>query len=692
MRPVAFWVVAAALAIKTVVLLQLGNHPLLQPQGDLDTAKYVELARQIAAGGPLAIREPFFLSPLYVYFLAAVFAAGGSLAVARVVQILLGSAAVGLVYLLGREWFDERVGRVAALLLLLAGFVTFSEVLILQSALDPVLVATALYFVARSQRTTAHLPLVAAGLALGLFALNRPNAFAYGLAATVFIALAARRVRPALLVLASLLVVLGLNALRNYVVSGEPVLISSHGGLNFYIGNNAEADGIYHPVAGVAPSIAGQVRDATRVAVAAEGRPLSRTEVSRYFYRRAFEWIAAHPADAAKLFARKLGVLVNRIDVPLNYSYAFYRRDEHTVLRWLFVGPLILVPLGLVGLFVGPHSLRYWTWASFVPIYGLSVAAFFVSDRYRLPLFVPLAVFAGHALIWFSDRIRQRHLTLMTAPLAALAIATLLVAWDLGLDDGLGGERARKAGWLIEQGSYEEARRYAANAAEGLKQPGVFHFKVGESFTRARQYDAAVGELRAALAIDRGQPAIRLALGQALLLAGRSDEAVAPLREAVQAQFRSEVSGPWFIRALAASGKQREAVDTIARLPDPIVQSAGAETQVEIGSLALQLEAPGAAERWLRAAAAALPGSAEAHEKLGATLLLQHRPGDALPPLEQACRLAPDNASARLNLAVAYAQLGRFEDARMAAREAARLDSSEPRAAALLRALPPQPR
>jgi hypothetical protein len=36
----------AALAIKIVVLVQLGNHPLLQPHGELDTAYYVELAQK----------------------------------------------------------------------------------------------------------------------------------------------------------------------------------------------------------------------------------------------------------------------------------------------------------------------------------------------------------------------------------------------------------------------------------------------------------------------------------------------------------------------------------------------------------------------------------------------------------------------------------------------------------------------
>ena len=90
--------------------------------------------------------------------------------------------------------------------------------------------------------------------------------------------------RPAAFFAAGLAVVLGLNAARNLAVSGHAVAIASHGGLNFYIGNHAGADGTYSPVPGIRPSIAGQATDSERVAEASFGRPLSPSEVSSYFY------------------------------------------------------------------------------------------------------------------------------------------------------------------------------------------------------------------------------------------------------------------------------------------------------------------------------------------------------------------------------------------------------------------------
>ncbi len=194
--------------------------------------------------------------------------------------------------------------------------------------------------------------------------------------------------------------------LRNLAVSGEPVLISSHGGLNLYVGNGPTADGTYSPIPGITPSIDGQARDAKKVAEAAEGRPLSTREVSAHFTRLAVSWAREHPGAALRLFLKKLGLLANRIEVPLNLSYAWYAASL-SPLSFLVVGPWLLVPLGVLGLvwrlFEAPRR-AFAVWAAFAPAYAVSVALFFVSSRYRLPLLLPLAVGAGFALDALASR------------------------------------------------------------------------------------------------------------------------------------------------------------------------------------------------------------------------------------------------------------------------------------------------
>ncbi len=524
-------IVAAAFVVKLIVLLQLWNHPLLLPHGELDTAYYVTLSQRVATEGVLAPIGAFFVSPLYVYFLAAVFAAGGSLLAAQLVQIALGAVAVGLLFATARHWFGERAALVAAGLATLTGSFTFNEVLILQSALDPFLVSCALYGLTRTRlrdATARQAPgggppsqrygaastgaFAAAGAALGLLALNRPNAVVFAVAAAGVVMVSewreARIKRGAVLVTA-LLAVLAANAARNYAVSGDVVLIASHGGLNLYIGNHERADGTYTPVPGITPSIAGQAGDSTRVAESSTGRRLSPGEVSRYFAWRAWDWVTGHPADAFRLWIRKTGILLNRVDVPLNYSYAFYAREPFSSLRVLAVGPWLLLPLGLVGLFWPVLRTRrhgYWVWAMFVPVYGAAVVLFFVTDRYRMPLFVPLCAAAGAALVRCFDLVRTRQFSALLRPAGAMAMTSLVVFSNLGLDNGIGGEQTRQAVWLVEQGSFDEARRYVEQIAHDHSHPGVLRFRVAQALLDAGRPHEATPLLFEAIEIDGPRP------------------------------------------------------------------------------------------------------------------------------------------------------------------------------------------
>jgi tetratricopeptide (TPR) repeat protein len=660
-------IAAAAFAVKLVVLIQLWDHPLLQPHGELDTAYYVTLANRVAAEGVFAPIGAFFVSPLYVYFLAAVVAAGGSLLAAQLIQIAFGALGVTVLFATARHWFGERAALAGAALAILTGIFTFNEILILQSALDPFLVSCALYFLTRTASGGGPAAFAGAGASVALLALNRPNALVFAVAAAAIVVAGewrhGRVTRGAALVTA-LIAVLGANAARNYAVSGAFVLIASHGGLNFYIGNHDRADGTYTPVPGITPSIAGQAGDSARVAEAETGRRLSPGEVSNYFARRAFDWIIEHPAAALRLWIRKIGILLNRVDVPLNHSYAFYAREPFSFLRLLAVGPWLLLPVGLVGLLwpaLRANTRGYWVWAMFVPVYGAAVVLFFVTDRYRLPLFVPLCATAGAALIRLFDLVRAlrprsgpaRQAGALVRPAGAIALVAVVAFLNLGLTNGIGGEQTRQAVLLVEQGAFDEARRYLDEISPHHDHPGVLRFRVAQALLDANRPADAAPLLSEAIEIDGARPALRLALGEALFKSGRVGEAL----------------------------KQLSGIED--QVPGTSVASA-----LDFGTLALEHGAIHEATRWLQIAVRLAPGSAEAHEKLGVAFFLAGDGPTARPYLERACQLDPGSASAHLNLAAVYAELRMFSAAREQARLALSLDPSEARAAALLNAVP----
>jgi tetratricopeptide (TPR) repeat protein len=555
---------AATLAAKAAVLAQLGSHPLLQPYGETDSGVYARLAWRIAHGDLLLRGEgpvPYFVSPLYAYFLAAT---GVSLPAARVVQILLGTAAVALVFLTARRLFGERAALPAGVLFALTGVVSFHEVLILQAALDPFLTALFLYLLALAltegeekislkvirggtaasggaRRAAAALEpgrvsskvWVAAGAAGGLLALNRPNALLCVAAIVVALAItpamtplaargrsdarrpsypfeenSLRRVRIAAVFVGGAAATIAPFTLRNFVVSHELVLISSHGGLNFLVGNGPGANGVYRALPGITPDIGGQREDSRKVAEAAEGRSLSSGEISEYFAKKAWSWIRESPGAAFSLFLRKIRFTLSGDEAPLNFSFPWYR-EHSSALKLLAVGPGLLVPLAGAGLVLalvvsaGAARRSLLVWAAFIPSYVIAVAAFFVATRYRLPLLVALAPLAGAAVAKFPEAWRaKRGLGLAAGAAVVLAAVSL---WPTGLWDGAADEEMHLVLWEIEQRD-AAAMRHAEAAAPLHPDPALFWLRVGRSFEAAGKSDEAIAAYGRSLASATPRP------------------------------------------------------------------------------------------------------------------------------------------------------------------------------------------
>src|SRR5687767_4079943 len=142
---------AAIFVIKLVVALQLGRHPLLQPDAGLDTTAYVELAKRVVEGDLTLGPGLYYVSPLYIYFLALVYGITKSFTAVRIVQVALGTIAVALIFLTAREWFGRRAAWISAVVAGLCGVFTYYEALLLQSSLDVFLTSLALWLLARDQ-------------------------------------------------------------------------------------------------------------------------------------------------------------------------------------------------------------------------------------------------------------------------------------------------------------------------------------------------------------------------------------------------------------------------------------------------------------------------------------------------------------------------------------------------------------
>jgi tetratricopeptide (TPR) repeat protein len=668
-------ILALSLAVKLLVVFQLYDHPLLQPDAGLDTTAYTSLAREVLQGNPALGPGLYFVSPLYIYFLAAILWITDSFLAVRIVQVALGTLAIALVWLTAREWFSDRTAWIAAILAGLTGLFTFYESLVLQAAIDTVLTAAALLALARGLKRGSGQAMAASGLIFGIAALNRPNML-LAAGGVALMLLAWRCWRPAVALTAGLLAGLAPVAIRNAVVSNQWSLVSSHGGLNFLIGNGEGATGFYRTLPGITPDISGQQRDARRVAAGALGRPVSDAEASDYFFQVAWRWVRAHPMDALALFLKKLGWVFHAQHVALPHSYPFYA--EHApLLRVLFVGPWVLIPLGLVGLLAAmPAAGRssYLIWLSFVPAYAMAVALFFVAERYRLPMLVPLCIGAGAALDAALRAGAAGRARSLLRPTAAVAAMLVLVNWPHGLHDGRLDEGVRMAERLVIVGRYDDAEAWVERLAPVVPDPGRLHFYVGRQYLAARELPRAIAHLTRAVERTPDRSEMQAALGQALLAAGRPADAVPHLRRGLEGGTATPGVGHDLAVALRDSGDRAGAADVLRDLSPG--DDAEVDAWLQLGRLAADVQAPDVGERFFRRAAELRPDLPAARLQYGLNLLVQKKMADAARELTEAVRLDPRNPDALAQLAFAELALGRTDLARAHTAAALAIDPS----------------
>jgi tetratricopeptide (TPR) repeat protein len=245
------------------------------------------------------------------------------------------------------------------------------------------------------------------------------------------------------------------------------------------------------------------------------------------------------------LFLRKVGYTLNRAFLTLNYSYPFYR-DESPALRALVVGPFLLVPVGLVGLFAfrirgDERPAGYVVFATVLPLLILSIAVFFVAERYRIPLLVVLCVTSGALVDALIRTTSERRMTPFLATLACVFVVGAFAVRDLKLDDARAEEETRMAVWLVSNGRGGEAEERLSRIRRDHPLLGVAHFRVGQAFASAGRPGDAALHYEQAVKIDPKEPAPRAALarvsgelGIALAQQGQDAEALRHLTRAAQ--------------------------------------------------------------------------------------------------------------------------------------------------------------
>ncbi len=428
----ALWIIlAVALGLRVAFVLGQRTEVFFDtPQ--LDEAHYVDEARRLIAGTPGEQDHlPYWQPPGIIYVLTAIFRfAGTGLLAPRLVSALVSAASCLVLFAIARRRFGVRIALAAAAVLAVHGMVIFQayELLPATFAMFFGLLAVHLLLVAQERGSPANggysTDAIAAGAggALGISALFAATILPF--AAVGVIALRKRRL-AVLAFAAGVVVPIAPVTIRNYVRAGEPVLISSNGGLNLYIGNNADYRATFSLRPGRRweelvdePHRKAGVVDATGAA-------------SSYFMHEGLAFVRDEPLAAAGLLARKLYLFFHGAEIARD-SDIYAVRGSSLLLRVLVWPPPldfpdgVLIPLALLGIVaLWPHRRRLAVPLAYLGVQAVFIPIFFVSARHRvpaLPFFVLFAA-AGAPELW------KRRVPAATA-LALLVVALNVPTWE----------------------------------------------------------------------------------------------------------------------------------------------------------------------------------------------------------------------------------------------------------------------
>ena len=487
--------------LRLVALWRLSGTPYAAP-ATADMAFYAEWAQRII-GGQWTDYRAFYGQPLYAYLLAAIFGlAGFQPLLVGVIQAVVDAVTSVIIFKIALLVFRETPAR-ARMIGVAAGagwalFVpaaTYSTLLIPASWMALGWWACVWWLLRHAgEARPKHWFLIAA--CVGVMAMMSATIL---FAAGLLLAAAARRRSLAAAAAVGAGVILGTAPawLHNTLAARDPVFLSAHSGLNFWIGNNPEANG-YPRVPRELPSEqAALLRESVTVAEAAAGRKLPRSAVSSYWSAKAHHYIASRPLDWSRLIGAKAKNFWNRFEYD-DLSSVTVLRDAGVILPGLRFG--FVAALGLAG---GLMALRVprarWVLAAII-LQMLALLPVFVNERYRISAAPGLLLMSAYCLTEFWRAVVMTSWASIAAWLALLTVSTAFVSLPPGEHALLSLDDYKTARRQLLAGDHQRAELRLRRALTSMVSPPQVAPAIANAFAEAAEEKLKAGHAAAALA------------------------------------------------------------------------------------------------------------------------------------------------------------------------------------------------
>jgi protein O-mannosyl-transferase len=202
---------------------------------------------------------------------------------------------------------------------------------------------------------------------------------------------------------------------------------------------------------------------------------------------------------------------------------------------------------------------------------------------------------------------------------------------------------------LHDHGETDQAITHYRQAIKLRPRYAEAHYNLGRILAEKGEFNDAINHYEAALTINPADPEAHNNLGATLFQAGRVDDAIAHYEKALAVRPDYAEASCNLADALLSKGDMDGAIahylTCVAVLPNH------ADAQYNLASALLRKGRIDEAIVHYEKALELLPKNAEAHVNLGSALLAKDRVVDAIAQYKEALRLAPENVAAQSNLA-----------------------------------------